>query len=83
MKVDLDFRELVYARYAISRRLDRTTHDYERNKRMFPNQIDNAAKFASMEAEMTKIITVILYQASIFRNGFNKARIKFLLNIRK
>lgn len=49
MKVDLDFRELVYSRYAISRRLDRTTHDYERNKRMFPDQIDNAAKFASME----------------------------------
>ena len=59
MKVDLDFRELVYARYAISRRLDRTTHDYERNKRMFSDQIDNAAKFASMEAEMVVLNTVL------------------------
>ena len=59
MKVDLDFRELVYARYAISRRLDRTTHDYERNKRMFPDQIDNAAKFASMEAEMAVLNNVL------------------------
>lgn len=59
MKVDLNFRELVYARYAISRRLDRTTHDYERNKRMFPDQIDNAAKFASMEAEMSVLNTVL------------------------
>ena len=59
MKVDLDYRELVYARYAIIRRLDRTTHDYERNKRMFPDQIDNDAKFASMEAEMVVLNTFL------------------------
>lgn len=28
-------------------------------KRMFPDQIDNAAKFASMEAEMSVLNTVL------------------------